>query len=56
MPTVHTIHCVLHRYHLVAEKLSGELHEALKVCIQSSNKTSAPLQPGGCKLSVLLTF
>ena len=38
VPTVRTVHCVLHRQHLVAKKLSGELHEALKVCIRSINK------------------
>lgn len=33
-----TVHCVLHRHHLVAKKLSGELHIALKVCISPINK------------------
>jgi len=36
-----TIHCVLHRTHLVAKKLSGELHEALMICIRSINKIKA---------------
>ena len=31
VPNVRTIHCVLHRQHLVAKKLSAELHSALKV-------------------------
>jgi len=38
---VRTVHCVLHRHHLVAKKLSGELHDALKVCIRSVNKIKA---------------
>ncbi|KAF2365106.1 Ribonuclease H-like domain [Trinorchestia longiramus] len=41
VPTVYAVHCVLHRQHLVAKKLSGELHEALKVCIRSINKIKA---------------
>jgi len=36
-----TVHCVLHRNHLVAKKLSGELHEALMICIRSINKIKA---------------
>ena len=36
-----TVHCVLHRHHLVAKKLSGELHDALKVCIRPVNKIKA---------------
>ena len=38
---VRIIHCVLHRHHLVAKKLSGELHNALKVCIRSIDKIKA---------------
>lgn len=41
VPTVRTVHCVLHRQHLVAKKLSGELHVALKICIKSINKIKA---------------
>ncbi|XP_023233556.1 zinc finger BED domain-containing protein 5-like [Centruroides sculpturatus] len=41
VPKVHTVHCVLHRQHLVAKKLSGELHDTLKVCIRSINKIKA---------------
>ena len=41
VPNVYTIHCVLNRHHHVAKKLSGELHDALKVCIRSINKTKA---------------
>ena len=41
VPDVRTIHCVLHRQHLVAKKLSDELHDALKVCIRSINKIKA---------------
>jgi hypothetical protein len=40
-PHVVTAHCVLHRIHLVAKKLSGELHEALMICIRSINKIKA---------------
>jgi len=38
VPHMVTVHCVLHRTHLVAKKLSGELHEALMICIRSINK------------------
>jgi len=41
VPHVVTVHCVLHRTHLVAKKLSGELHEALMICIRSINKMKA---------------
>jgi len=41
VPHVVTVYCVLHRTHLVAKKLSGELHEALMICIRSINKTKA---------------
>ena len=30
VPIVHTVHCALLRQHLVATKLSGEIHEALR--------------------------
>ena len=33
-----TVHCVLHRNHLVAMKLSGELHDALMICIRPINR------------------
>ena len=33
-----TVHCVLHRTHLVAKKLSGGLHKALMVCIRLISK------------------
>ncbi|XP_076040808.1 protein FAM200C-like [Oratosquilla oratoria] len=38
---VHTLHCVLHRQHLVAKKLMSELNDALKLCIKSINKIKA---------------
>ncbi|KRX25624.1 SCAN domain-containing protein 3 [Trichinella nelsoni] len=38
VPDVRAVHCVLHRHHLVAKNLSGELHAALKVCIKAVNK------------------
>ena len=41
VPHVVTVHCVLHRIHHVAKKLSGELHEALMICIRSINKIEA---------------
>jgi len=41
VPHVVTVYCVLHRTHVVAKKLSGELHEALMICIRSINKTKA---------------
>ena len=37
--TVHTVH----RQHIVDIKLSGELHEAMKVCIKSINEVKAHL-------------
>ena len=36
--SVRTIHCVLHRNHIVAKDLCSELHAALKVCIRSMDK------------------
>lgn len=41
VPDVLTIHCILHRSHLVAKKLSGELHDALTVCVKAINKIKA---------------
>ena len=38
VPSVRTIHCVLHRNHLIAKNLSSELYAALKVCIRSVNE------------------
>ena len=38
VPYVVTVHCVLHRTHLITKKLSGELHEALIICFRSINK------------------
>ncbi|KRZ88153.1 Zinc finger BED domain-containing protein 5 [Trichinella sp. T8] len=38
VPDVRAVHCVLHRHHLVAKNLSGELHAALKVCSKAVNK------------------
>ncbi|XP_076049445.1 zinc finger BED domain-containing protein 5-like [Oratosquilla oratoria] len=39
--SVRTVHCVLDKHHLVAKELSGELHDALTVCIRSVNKIKA---------------
>lgn len=52
VPDVRTVHCVLHRQHLVAKKLSGELHDALKVCIRAVNKIKA--HPLNSRLFALL--
>jgi len=41
VPHMVTVHCVLHRTHLVPKRLSGELHEALMICIRSINKIKA---------------
>ena len=38
VPHVVTVHCALHRNHLVAKKLSGELHESLMICIRPINR------------------
>ena len=52
VPDVRTVHCVLHRQHLVAKKLSGGLDDALKVCIRPINKIKA--HPLNSRLFVLL--
>lgn len=41
VPDVITIHCVIHRQHLAAKKLSGVLHETLQLVITSVNKIKA---------------
>ncbi|XP_023220930.1 SCAN domain-containing protein 3-like [Centruroides sculpturatus] len=40
VPKVHTVHCVLHRQHFIAKKLSDELHDTLKVCISYNCSSS----------------
>lgn len=52
VPNVRTVHCVLHRQHLVAKKLSGELHDVMKVCIRAINKIKA--HPLNSRLFALL--
>ena len=52
MPDMRTVHCVLHRQLLVAKKLSGELHGAMKVCIRIINKIEA--HPFNSRLFALL--
>ena len=47
-----TVHCVLHRQHVVAKKLRGELHDAMKVCIRTINKIKA--HPLNSRLFALL--
>jgi hypothetical protein len=41
VPEVITIHCVIHRQHLAAKKLSGVLHETLQLVITGVNKIKA---------------
>ncbi|KRY33526.1 zinc finger protein [Trichinella spiralis] len=52
VPDVRAVHCVLHRHHLVAKNLSGELHAALKVCIKAVNKIKG--QPTNSRLFAIL--
>ena len=37
-PGIMTIHCIIHRQHLVVKHLSAELHESLQVFIKVVNK------------------
>ena len=37
-PSILAVHCVVHRHHLVAKKISSDLHESLRVVIQAVNK------------------
>lgn len=37
-PNVISIHCVIHRQHLVAKQLSGQLHASLKTVVAAVNK------------------
>ena len=37
-PSILAVHCVVHRHHLVAKKISSDLHESLRVVIQTVNK------------------
>ncbi|XP_071037165.1 SCAN domain-containing protein 3-like [Parasteatoda tepidariorum] len=41
VPEVITIHCVIHRQHLAAKKLSGALHDTSQFAISSINKIKA---------------
>lgn len=41
IPDILTIHCVIHRQHLVAQELSPELHCTLKIVIKCVNKIKA---------------
>ena len=38
LPSVVTIHCVIHRQHLVAKNLSNRLHDSLQLVIDAVNK------------------
>ena len=33
-PSIRAVHCVVHRHHLVAKKISSDLHESLRLVIQ----------------------
>ena len=37
-PSILAVHCLVHRHRLVAKKISSDLHESLKVVIQTVNK------------------
>ena len=37
-PSILAVHCVVHRHHLVAKKISSDLHESLRAVIQTVNK------------------
>ena len=37
-PSILAVHCVVHRHHLVAKKISFDFHGSLRVVIQSVNK------------------
>lgn len=52
VPDVHTVHCVLHKQHPVAKKLSGALHDVMKVCIRAINTIKA--HPLNSRLFALL--
>ena len=41
VPTILTVHCVIHRQHLVARKLSDRLHQSLGIVISCVNKIKA---------------
>jgi hypothetical protein len=41
VPNVFAIHCVIHRQHLVAKKLSDRLHKSLNIVITAVNKIKA---------------
>ena len=40
-PSILAVHCVVHRHHLVAKKISSDLHESLRVVIQTVNKKNS---------------
>ena len=37
-PLILSVYCVVHRHHLVGEKISSDLHESLRAVIQTVNK------------------
>ena len=40
-PSILAVHFVVHRHHLVAKKISSDLHESLRVVIQTVNKINS---------------
>jgi len=38
VPGLFTVHCIIHRHHLVAKNLSGRLHQSLQFIINAINK------------------
>ena len=39
-PSIFVVYFVVHRHHLVAKKINSDLHESLRVVIQTVNKKS----------------
>ena len=40
-PSILAVHCVVHRHHLVAKKISSDFHGILRVVIQTANKINS---------------
>ena len=43
-PSILSVHCVVHRHHLVDKKISSDLHESLRVVIQTVNKIKSHIK------------
>ena len=54
VPDVHTIHCMVHRQHLVAKKLAGRLHDSLTIVIRTVNFIHTHTSPERQTLSAAL--